>query len=766
MAEEVVIRITGDDQASADLIQVREALRGNEAALGDVSDASRESAQTSGDAADGLKSVNESALLGADGLARFGLAVQGAREMLGILQNTIGSAIEARKEQLQVEAQLRFAIQRATDSVEEQNRALAEAEAAGVRWQRQTTFASEQVQGAYATIARMTGEVTDANELLTLSVNAAIFANEDLERTAERIARVRDGEVAAIRRMHILNQEQINQLNQIEDASERGAAAIQAIAEATKGAADSQDEFLVQSARLQNDFDDATAKVGEFVIELGNLATGLIFAQNAAEPEASGLERFTNWLDGAVRDTRQLSKEFEAWRVGFRAYMSEGNVFFNTIDAINRGHAELAQQEVWSKQSDDLREYQRLVEEFQAGLDVPDAPDDEFTRPDLRPQPTRDPAEERAAEAARREAQRRAELRRITQQQIRLAEMDLEISQATTEEERIRLSVNRQIEAVQQRIADEELRSLQIAIIRAEEAKALGRIEEEARLRQEEEAQRQAELIRLDEWRNEIALGHIEILQEEDEFRRAHLEYQLAITELSQMELTTQEERLELLRIEQGYREAIERIRKREEDEAARARRAEADDLRNLAGVFRGTGSQMAADVGNVVAVLAQIKEGSASSVAALGAVGQAAASFAGQIGASAEQQAAILAIFETAMGFATLWTNPAESAAHFLAAANFGMIAAGVGSDSGRGGGGTTSLGEGQLRESAQEAARAGGQALAENLGRAGSDGGGDVININFSGVHLESAPRMQEHIRRGVDAADRRRVERRARG
>ena len=52
--------------------------------------------------------------------------------------------------------------------------------------------------------------------------------------------------------------------------------------------------------------------------------------------------------------------------------------------------------------------------------------------------------------------------------------------------------------------------------------------------------------------------------------------------------------------------------------------------------------------------------------------------------------EAGVRAIFETAMGFATLVSNPVESAGHFTAAAMFGLAAGGVlktGASSGAGG-------------------------------------------------------------------------------
>lgn len=276
--------------------------------------------------------------------------------------------------------------------------------------------------------------------------------------------------------------------------------------------------------------------------------------------------------------------------------------------------------------------------------------------------------------------------------------------------------------------------------------------------------------------RNEIAKARIEILKTENAFVKANLKRRLELRKLQHEELTDKEKELRALEIQHEYEKRMGEIRKANAEAEAKARedarkatadkrKEEADDIRAIADAFSGTGSQMAADVGKVVDVFADIKEGSASSVDAIGAIGQAASSFAGQMGASAEAQAAILAIFETAMGFATLFTNPAESAGHFLAAANFGMVAAtGAGQGKSSGGGGS-SLGNGRFRQSADEAARESGKVLAETMGQGEGERGGDVIYVDFSGATmLESAPRVQQRLQAATDEARSRQVRRRA--
>jgi chromosome segregation ATPase len=87
---------------------------------------------------------------------------------------------------------------------------------------------------------------------------------------------------------------------------------------------------------------------------------------------------------------------------------------------------------------------------------------------------------------------------------------------------------------------------------------------------------------------------------------------------------------------------------------------------------------------------LARYKDGQTSMAKAVtGSASSIAGAIAKQVG-GVKAEAGVRAIFETAMGFATLVSNPVESAGHFTAAAMFGLAAGGVlktGASSGAGG-------------------------------------------------------------------------------
>lgn len=95
--------------------------------------------------------------------------------------------------------------------------------------------------------------------------------------------------------------------------------------------------------------------------------------------------------------------------------------------------------------------------------------------------------------------------------------------------------------------------------------------------------------------------------------------------------------------------------------------------------------------VAGVTAQLAKFKDGQQTLAQSLiGSGGAIAGVIAKNVG-GVKQEAGVRAAFETAMGFATLFTNPAASVGHFTAAAMFGGIATGLIKPAGSGGGQTT---------------------------------------------------------------------------
>jgi hypothetical protein len=117
--------------------------------------------------------------------------------------------------------------------------------------------------------------------------------------------------------------------------------------------------------------------------------------------------------------------------------------------------------------------------------------------------------------------------------------------------------------------------------------------------------------------------------------------------------------------------------------------------------------------VDQVATQMGRYKDGQTGLAAAVGASASSiAGAVAKQIG-GVKAEAGIRAIYETAMGFATMFTNPAQSVGHFTAATMFGLVAGGV-----------VKTGPGGQKPPAEEAA-------STTKGSSGGGQGGAITNV-----------------------------------
>lgn len=249
--------------------------------------------------------------------------------------------------------------------------------------------------------------------------------------------------------------------------------------------------------------------------------------------------------------------------------------------------------------------------------------------------------------------------------------------------------------------------------------------------------------------RNEIAVMGLALARETDAIERARIERAMALAHLERQKLTDKERELEQLKIQKDYEAQIAAEKKKQAKETA-------DGIREASSVLQGFGDLAVSNFAPLFDVLAGIEDGSANVADAIGATGQAAAGFAKSLGASAEAQAGIMAIFETAMGFATLWVNPAESAAHFLAAANFGLLASTGGASKGAAKTNPDNVAGDRvdnMRRNAENSA-----------GLPGQEQRGSLTQVfDFSGsTNLQNSPDIMRQIRDASDTAEGTRIER----
>jgi TP901 family phage tail tape measure protein len=275
--------------------------------------------------------------------------------------------------------------------------------------------------------------------------------------------------------------------------------------------------------------------------------------------------------------------------------------------------------------------------------------------------------------------------------------------------------------------------------------------------------------------RNTIAKKKLAIMRAQDPIQKAQLRRELKEFKIARKELTPKERELQLAKARRKEEKAIAQHKKEQNRKARQAAEQQGQTvkgLRRAASVLEGSGADIAGNLAPVLDTFAGIKEGEKAASDAIGAMGKATKGFAEQLGASAEAQAGIMAVFELAMGFATMFTNPAESAGHFIAAANFGTVAAtgaggkkSGGQKGGAGGGKGSSVGQSGSMTDPKKAAKISGRTLAEQLGgELEDDGGGETHIYNMSGTFLEESPEVQRRLERARQQSQSRSVKRKA--
>lgn len=300
--------------------------------------------------------------------------------------------------------------------------------------------------------------------------------------------------------------------------------------------------------------------------------------------------------------------------------------------------------------------------------------------------------------------------------------------------------------------------------------------------------------------RNELAKRQLAILNETNETRKASLELQLKIYEItSNKQLTAMERKKEARKAELDYEKALVDIQKKRADaEKKRAKKAEKEQKernklimkqmqlenaaltalsQNLGRLSQGADGVNAVAAGfehliNLTAEANRLQAeyntgvitGSQAVSQAFGMAAGAAAVFAEQMGATAKEQAVILSLFELAASVASFAAGDVFGGAqHAAASAMYATVAAtsssapasaGAGS-AGSSGGGSRGGGGPSVKDEREKSA----EMLAEKLGAV--LGGGNTINVYYDdrSTNLSNDPRTGDQLLDVVDGAAKRR-------
>lgn len=270
------------------------------------------------------------------------------------------------------------------------------------------------------------------------------------------------------------------------------------------------------------------------------------------------------------------------------------------------------------------------------------------------------------------------EVAKIQDEQLKpIAELSKRINESIVEGTRLKKEQDRADQDLLNNLKEMELR-LKAIIAETARLKAdifsdsvLGRLNPRAAINKQADAAKLSENLRSEDFNQGLSLDRSKLGQS---FEDNLIEYDAFIKQLAALDAQEEAER-------ERHMTAIEAIDQR--------RINQLKELSPLTEAFLKMSQQLFGETSTAALEFAQILEGAFSSFAQgigsmvesfvlLGTTGPAVLrKLTAQVLAQVASQAAVLAIFELAKGFAALFFNPAEAAAHFQAAALFGSVAA-----------------------------------------------------------------------------------------
>lgn len=142
--------------------------------------------------------------------------------------------------------------------------------------QRTTRFGDDVMEGVLNRMAQATRALEPSmNDLFDFARTAADVSEatgRDIAATSELVARAAAGDVRTIQQLLPAYRDQLREIGRIEDAAERGAAALELLGENFGGAAEAINPFELALTRIQNGMGDMREAFGNFVIQNDEVA--------------------------------------------------------------------------------------------------------------------------------------------------------------------------------------------------------------------------------------------------------------------------------------------------------------------------------------------------------------------------------------------------------------------------------------------------------------------------------------------------------------
>lgn len=668
-------------------------------------------------------------------LGQVGLAMQGMREIYGATAGTVKALVSEQMEQLEVDSQLRFSLEQTGATAEEVAARMSEASGMFADAQSRTRFGDEDQARALTNLINITGDAEAAYAELGTVLDATQRTGKQVEQVSVALGRAMTGDIEQLRELNLLRKDEVSLLMQVEDSTERAALAMELVRDRTQGAAEAIDPMLQRSAQLTNDFGDVRQAAGNMVISATEAALQLAGLGDQSGETGSALSRLAGDINEAAEALGVFSQKREGlmgmaedttWNDNLHASLKqwaddlEGLDYINPITGLKAlwdipqgalaehilGQNGTMQMEQFNEELEKIVEQRKEImrdpppEILIYGPEAPTAMDRMQQLIERQEQEAAAREEERAQARASQLAQQAAKERAAAEDRMALMDLELQAIRATSDEERERLELDRTIEEIKQRGLDDDEQQLAIDIARARAAAERAEREKAAADATEKKAKAQKQA-------SDLAAIELQVLTARDELQKAELERQLAMERLNQRDLTDEQRKTELARIQIAYEETLEgiedrrRAKRREDEERALAaineQAAAAGELGDVLG--RAMGSFGVDGLGDTVGALAGMREeflalqaageGSAAAMAgALSAGSDAAGSAMEALGLGVRETAGIQAAFEAAAAVAAGASGNIPGAiAHGVAAGMFGAVAAGAGGGGGSGG-------------------------------------------------------------------------------
>ncbi|TQE99375.1 MAG: hypothetical protein FKY71_08885 [Spiribacter salinus] len=317
MAEEVTIVISVDDQGTPQIQQAQQSLDD----LGESTAKTGESAKTMGkdskQAGGDMKSMGGGGKLAAAGTAAAAAAAAAAVASIGALIAVSVKGVAAFKELDEAQRGLERQLRRTGASGEPLQEELQNIEDAVMNISTSTTVGRGELREMAGSFLQITGSASIAEDELSLIADMSKEMGVSGEAAARIMAQAHEGELRPrLAQTTALTREQIEEINGMEDATERQAAANELLGSTFGGAASDVSPMFIAISNVEEAIGDVLEAIGEVIVEMDiweeiipPVEQAMLFLQSAISDNADAIRNFV--LDAVIWLVESAGRLFE-----------------------------------------------------------------------------------------------------------------------------------------------------------------------------------------------------------------------------------------------------------------------------------------------------------------------------------------------------------------------------------------------------------------------------------------------------------------------